>query len=246
MNPIEEPMSFLYQSPENWLDPQVGASFRQHLARLPESFLAIDLFMTGQDNNDLIVRVCLQRFDPSQPVGTFDAILNWSDPECGVDLRWLKQRIPKNDKFHGLTFATMCRMGKHPMEVLRECRAVIRNLPPGTPLVGHSLYHFKIGRLIAHCRKWLGDDSLDRDSMLIWDTGLFHEGLLMRIGLRPGETLAEYYARVIECRDPGYKWLLGHCLEYYGIERQFSYDDPTVRMRTVNQMYLRQRQALGI
>lgn len=225
------------------LYPMLRESFRRHFGCLPPARLVVDLQTTGRMPNDLIVQISLFWCTPGRPDKNEHMILDWTLPAYGMDESWLSHRLRKSYDYHNQTLSSLVRSGMDPMKALASCLTWLKELQPAVLLIGYSLHLVKLPALIRHVFKWLGV-SLDRRKMNYWDAGLIHQAVSHGIPIGPGESLIDYHERLYAKHLP---WLnLGACLKYYGVSIEFSADDPTCRPRAAYEIFLAQKQILGV
>ncbi len=157
MNPRPEQLGALPKS----LDPHVLRSMRHVLGRLPDTYVLLDLNTTGLEiEGDVIVRAMYHRVEQGVVVDRDVSLLNWPARPDLVDTRWFGCRLAENEEKVSVSRELLASQGSDPENVLRRYCTLIRQLPPGVPLVGHSVFSFDLPMLRSNLANILGATSL--------------------------------------------------------------------------------------
>ena len=209
-----------------------GELYTAHFGDLPVDYLVIDFETTGlsrEQSLPWLLGWCLVR--DREVVSRGEQHLDWSRRDDLVDTKgYLSalRRIESLEKdghfpWHGCV-AENRRLGKDPEAVLDfVVNLLVRNSGAGADLVGQNLRSFDVPILCNCVRDFLCLDITVPDDELL-DIGLFEKALQARglpdlpyVSPQPGETRAQYQARVHGWRLPGVRWNIEHAVKRAGV-----------------------------
>lgn len=198
-------------------------AFQELVGDLPADYMAFDLETTGFiRERDLPVDIGVVIVREREVVFMDHFVLDWTS-YAQVDqttlarrLRRVGQEMARDGRRWVYTPAYLRQHGEDPLWVLDQFHDLLwTNREAGASLVGHNAWSFDLAMLHYLFEECGGTFRCEENEL--FDTGGMEKALQLEKLPRPGETLKEFFARVINHRVAGVRWNIAECVDRYGL-----------------------------
>lgn len=195
------------------------------LGELPSDYVTYDLETTGVDNGeDLIVELghCVVIDRSSEEVHS--TVLDWTKIPT-VDKDWLKFKLKRcseamlrNGRTPHMTYERMQSEGIDPLQALTEYATLFDNFKKeGLLIAGHNAVQFDNPFFEQAVCEWLNKPNW-KFPTLVFDTAAVVKATLTQMPPLEGESLQQYFFRVLDRPAPCVKYNLDtYCVQQFGL-----------------------------
>ncbi len=199
---------------------------------LPSDYMCFDLETTGFDRkDDLIVEIGHCRVQDRSSGYYESRVLDWTQSEH-VDIAWLEHKLnackasmAKTGRDYHMTIDRMQSEGEKPEDVFKYYVDLLEGTRKlGQVFVGHNLARFDSPFFTTAIAEWLAEEFVFNDGEII-DTAVIEKAAQAGLPQQPGESMDEYFKRVMRTPCAGVKYNLDqHCVEKYGLLEKYHLD----------------------